>query len=67
VLLGLVVELQGRPDHFFFLPLLWRVYEKQGSKSKAKHRSKPQLAGGMIRAPAGLSVDNRPIDVYYHH
>jgi hypothetical protein len=52
VLLGLVVELQGRPDRFFCLPLLWRVYEKQGSKSKAEHRTKPQLAADMIRVLA---------------
>src|SRR5262245_31268891 len=52
VLLGLVVELQGRPDRFFCLPLLWRVYQKRGRKTKAEHRTKPQLAADMIRVLA---------------
>ena len=49
VLLGLVVQLRDRPDRFFCLPLLWRVYQKQGSKSKAQHRTKPQQAAEMVR------------------
>src|SRR6516164_1150177 len=53
VLLGLVVELRDRPDRFFCLPLLWRVYEKQGNKSKAQHRTKPRLAADMIGLLAG--------------
>jgi hypothetical protein len=48
VLLGLVVQLPERIDRFFCLPLLWRVYEKQNGKSKAQHRTKPQLAADMI-------------------
>lgn len=48
VLLGLVVQLRDRPDRSFCLPLLWRVYEKRGGKSKADHRTKPQLAADMI-------------------
>lgn len=53
VLLGLVVQLRDRPDRFFCLPLLWRVYQKQGSTSKAQHRTKPQLAAEMVRQLAG--------------
>ena len=53
VLLGLVVQLRDRPDRFFCLPLLWRIYEKQGGKSKADHRTKPQLAADMIGVLAG--------------
>src|SRR6516162_3390917 len=53
VLLGLVVQLRDRPDRFFCLPLLWRVYEKQDGKSKADHRTKPQLAADMIGVLAG--------------
>src|SRR5277367_3753241 len=34
VMLGLVVELPFRPNRYFCLPILWRVYEKQGNKSK---------------------------------
>src|SRR6185312_15146166 len=53
VLLGLVVQLRDRPDRFFCLPLLWRVYQKQGGKRKADHRTKPQLATDMIGVLAG--------------
>jgi hypothetical protein len=53
VLLGLVVQLRGRTDRFFCLPLLWRVYEKQGHKTKAQHRTKPQLAADMVAVLAG--------------
>jgi hypothetical protein len=53
VLLGLVVQLRDRPDRFFCLPLLWRVYQKQGEKKKAEHRTKPQLAAAMIGVLAG--------------
>jgi DDE superfamily endonuclease len=53
VLLGLVVQLRDRPDRFFCLPLLWRVYEKRGGRSKADHRTKPRLAADMIGVLAG--------------
>jgi hypothetical protein len=52
VLLGLIVQLRDRPDRFFCLPLLWRVYEKQNGKSKPQHRTKPQLAADMIHVLA---------------
>ena len=48
VMLGIVVELSIRPDRYFCLPILWRVYQKQGSKSKQEHRTKSQLAAEMI-------------------
>jgi hypothetical protein len=53
VLVGLVVQLRDRPDRCFCLPLLWRVYEKQGGRSKADPRTKPQLAADMIGVLAG--------------
>jgi DDE superfamily endonuclease len=53
VLLGLVVALPARPDRFFCLPLLWRVYHKRGAKGRAEHRTKPQLAAEMVRVLAG--------------
>ena len=34
VVLGVVIELPFRPNRYFCLPILWRVYEKQGSKPK---------------------------------
>jgi hypothetical protein len=33
VVLGVVVELPFRPNRYFCLSILWRVYEKQGTKS----------------------------------
>ena len=53
VLLGVVVELTCRPNRYFCLPLMWRVYEKQGSKPKKDHRTKSQLAAAMIAVVAG--------------
>lgn len=52
VLLGLIVSLPGRWDRSFCIPLLWRVFQKQGSKSKKEHRTKPLLAAEMIRTVA---------------
>jgi hypothetical protein len=53
VLLGVVVELACRPNRYFCLPIVWRVYEKQGSKSKKDHRTKSQLAAEMLAVVAG--------------
>jgi hypothetical protein len=48
VMLGVVVELACRPQRYFCLPLAWRVYQKQGSRTKQEHRTKSQLAAEMI-------------------
>jgi hypothetical protein len=53
VLLGLVVSLPFRHDRHFCVPLLWRVYEKRLTRSKAEHRTKTDLAAEMIRTLAG--------------
>ena len=53
VLLGVVVELPFRPSRYFCLPIVWRVYEKRGSKTKQEHRTKSQLAAEMIAVVAG--------------
>jgi DDE superfamily endonuclease len=53
VLLGVVVGLPFRPGRYFCLPILWRVYEKQGSKPRAEHRTKNQLAAEMLAVLAG--------------
>jgi DDE superfamily endonuclease len=53
VLLGLVVSMPCRRDRPFCVPLLWRVYEKRGTKTKAEHRTKVDLATDMIRTLAG--------------
>jgi hypothetical protein len=48
VLLGVVIELPFRRNRYFCLPILWRVYEKQGDKPKKEHRTKSQLAAAMV-------------------
>jgi hypothetical protein len=53
VMLGVVVELSFRPTRYFCLPILWRVYEKRGTKSKKEHRTKSLLAAEMIAVVAG--------------
>src|ERR1700691_193519 len=53
VLLGVVVELSCRPQRYFCLPILWRLYEKQGNKTKQQHRTKSQLAAEMVAVLAG--------------
>jgi len=53
VMLGVVVELTFRPNRYFCLSILWRVYQKQGSKPKKEHRTKSQLAAEMVAVLAG--------------
>jgi hypothetical protein len=48
VMLGVVVELAFRPNRYFCLSILWRVYQKQGSKPKKEHHTKSQLAAEMV-------------------
>jgi hypothetical protein len=49
VMLGVVVELPFRPLRYFCLPILWRVYEKRGTKAKKDHRTKSMLAAEMVK------------------
>jgi DDE superfamily endonuclease len=53
VLLGVVVELPCRRNRYFCLSILWRIYEKRGTKPKKEHRTKSQLAAEMVRVLAG--------------
>jgi hypothetical protein len=53
VMVGIVVELSCGPNRYFCLPIAWRIGENKGSKSKAEHRTKPQLAAEMIAQIAG--------------
>jgi hypothetical protein len=48
VTLGVVVSLPFRPDRYYCLNVLWRVSAKRGAKTKAEHRTKPQLAAEMV-------------------
>ena len=50
VTLGLVVQLPCRPDRFFCVNLLWRVYAKK--TAGLPHRTKSQLARQMVEAVA---------------
>ncbi len=53
VTLGIVVKLPFRQDRYYCLNVLWRVFEKQGQKTRAEHRSKSQLAAETIKKIAG--------------
>ena len=53
VVLGVVVELPFRRNRYFCLSLLWRVYEKRGSKAKKDHRTKNHLAAEMVAVLSG--------------
>lgn len=48
VMLGIIVELPFRKNRYFCLPIMWRVYEKRGTKTKKEHRTKNQLAAEMV-------------------
>ena len=58
VLMGLIVSLPFRRDRPFCIPLLWRIFEKQGTKAKKDHRTKNTLAAEMVQTLAAwlLSV-----------
>ena len=47
------MELACRPNRFFCLSILWRVYEKQGNKPRKEHRTKSHLAAEMVAVLAG--------------
>jgi hypothetical protein len=53
VTLGLVVQLPFRPDRFYCLNILWRLYAKKGKDNAGEHRTKPQLAREMVEVVAG--------------
>ena len=48
VMLGIVIELPFRKNRYFCLPIMWRVYEKRGTKTKQEHRTKSRLAAEMV-------------------
>lgn len=49
VVLGLAVHLPFRPDRYFCLPVVWRVYRKKGV---AGHRKRTELAAELARLVA---------------
>ena len=54
VVVGLVVHLPFRPDRYFCLPVLWRVYRKKGS---AGHCKRTALAAELARLVAACLPD----------
>jgi hypothetical protein len=46
VVVAMVVHLPFRPDRYFALPVLWRVFRKKGSEG---HYKRTELAAGMVR------------------
>src|SRR5271155_3838631 len=52
VTLGLVIQLPFRPERFFCLNILWRLYAKKDKANPAAHRTKPQQARDMAELVA---------------
>lgn len=50
VVLGVIVELPFRKGHYFFLPILFRLYltEAKAAKHRRAHRTRPELAREML-------------------
>lgn len=50
VVLGVIVELPLRKGHYFFLPLLFRLYltEAKAAKHRRAYRTRPELAREMV-------------------
>jgi hypothetical protein len=46
VVLGIAVPIPLRPDRYFCLPVLWRLYRKKGQPG---HRTRPQAAAELAR------------------
>jgi hypothetical protein len=63
VTLGLVIQLPFRPDRFFCLNVLWRLYAKKDKATAAAHRTKPQLAHQMVLLVASWLPGRRLIVV----
>jgi hypothetical protein len=54
VVLGIAVRLPLRPDRYYCLPVLWRLFRKKGLPG---HQKKTQLAAELARLFAGLVPD----------
>src|SRR6266849_2176736 len=63
VTLGLVIQLPFRPDRFFCLNILWRLYAKKDKAQPAGHRTKPQLARAMVEEVAAWLPGRRLVVV----
>jgi DDE superfamily endonuclease len=56
VVLGIAVRLPCRPDRYFCLPVLWRLFRKQGQPG---HRKRTDLAAEMTRTLAQACPDRQ--------
>jgi hypothetical protein len=54
VVLGLGVPVPMRPDRYFCLPVLWRLYRKKGQPG---HQARPQAAAALARKLAEADPD----------
>jgi hypothetical protein len=63
VTLGLVVQLPFRPDRFFCVNILWRLYAKKDKAKPGEHRTKPQLAREMVEVAASWLPGRRLVVV----
>jgi hypothetical protein len=63
VTLGLVVQLPFRPDRFFCLNILWRLYAKKDKARPAGHLTKSQLAREMVEVVASWLPGRRLVVV----
>jgi hypothetical protein len=52
VVLGIAVPVPLRPDRYFCLPVLWRLYRKKGQPG---HRTRPQAAAELARELAAAN------------
>lgn len=61
VVLGVIVELPFRPGHYYFLPLLFRLYlnKKSAAKHRRVYRTRPELAVEMLAVLCGRRKDRR--------
>ena len=54
VVLGVAVPIPMRPDRYFCLPVLWRLYRKKGQKP---YQTRPQAAAALARTLAEAHPD----------
>ena len=61
VVLGVIVELPFRPGHYFFLPILFRLYlnKSKAAKHRRVYRTRPELAVEMLAVLCGQRKNRR--------
>lgn len=61
VVLGVIVELPFRHGHYYFLPILFRLYlnKKSAAKHRRVYRTRPELAVEMLAVLCGCRKNSR--------